>query len=200
MKNKVLYLIWALAPAAPAFAGGINEPVVEPQVMAAPMVMAAPSVDWSGFYAGAALGYGDVDSNGTGLDGNGALGGVLGGYRFDFGRTVAGVEADYDVSNIELGGVAGDELNNVARLKLMGGYEFGRALVYGTVGAARANASVGGADLTDTGYFGGLGVDYSINDRLGVGGELLKHRFNDFDGSGVDLDATTVKARVFLQF
>lgn len=197
--NKMVVLLLALTPAAPAFAGGINDPVAEPEVMAAPVAMAAPSADWSGFYAGAALGYGDIDSNGAGLDGSGAIGGVLAGYRFDFGNTVAGIEADYDTSNIDLGDGLG-ELDSVARLKLSGGYEFGRALVYGTLGAARAEATVGGADLSGNGYFGGVGVDYAVTDRVGVGAELLRHRFNDFDATTVDLDATTLKARVFLQF
>jgi outer membrane immunogenic protein len=199
MKSKIFVLLCALGPVVPAFAGGTTEPIPEPEVMAAPVAIAPPSVDWGGFYAGAALGYGNVDSNGGGLDGNGALGGVLAGYRYDFGSTVAGIEADYDTTNINLGGATG-ELDSVARLKLMAGHEFGRALVYGTVGAAQAEATVGGASLSDTGYFGGLGVDYAINDRLGVGGELLQHKFSDFDGSGVDLDVTTIKARVFLQF
>jgi outer membrane immunogenic protein len=199
MKSKMIVLLCALGPVAPAFAGGTAEPIPEPDVMAAPVAIAPPSVDWTGFYAGAALGYGNVDSTGGVLDGSGALGGVLAGYRYDFGRTVAGVELDYDTADIDLaGGTAA--LDDVARLKVMAGYEFGRALVYGTVGAAQANASVGAADLSDTGYFGGLGVDYAITDRLGVGGELLQHSFDNFDGSGVDLDATTVKARVFLQF
>jgi outer membrane immunogenic protein len=199
MKSKMIALVCALGPVAPAFAGGINDPVPEPEVIAAPVAVAPPSMDWNGFYAGAALGYADVDSNGGGLDGYGPLGGVLAGYRYDFGRTVAGVELDYDVADIDLNAGA-DSLDDVARLKLMAGYEFGRALVYGTVGAAQANATVGGVGLSDTGYFGGLGVDYAVTDRIGVGGELLQHQFNDFDGSGVDLDATTIKARVFLQF
>lgn len=199
MTSKMFVLLCALGPVAPAFAGGTNEPIPEPEVMAAPVAIAPPSVDWSGFYAGAALGYGNVDSSGGVLDGYGALGGVLAGYRYDFGSTVAGIELDYDTSDVDLNGGA-DSLDDVARLKLMAGYEFGRALVYGTVGAAQANATVGGADLSDTGYFGGLGVDYAVTDRIGVGGELLQHSFDDFDGSGVDLDVTTVKARVFLQF
>jgi outer membrane immunogenic protein len=39
-----------------------------------------------------------------------------------------------------------------------------------------------------------------LSDRLSVGAEALAHQFDDFDGSGVDLDATTVKARINLRF
>lgn len=199
MTRKMMMILLALSPAAPALAGGPLEPVAEPVVVAEPMVMAQASMDWTGFYAGASLGYGDIDSNGSGLDGNGALGGVLAGYRFDFGNVIAGVEADYDITDISLGGAAG-EIDSIARLKLQAGTELGRALVYGTLGAAYAEASVAGSDLSDTGYFGGIGMDYAISDRLSVGGELLQHKFDDFDDSGVDLDATTIKARVALQF
>jgi outer membrane immunogenic protein len=199
MKNTLAVMLFALTPAMPVLAGGMSDPIPEPVIMADPVITPTASMDWTGFYAGASLGYGDIDSNGGGLNGYGAVGGVLAGYRFDFGNLVAGVEADFDKSNIELGGGAG-ELDSVARLKLQAGTTFGRSLVYGTLGAAYANASVSGADLSDTGYFGGVGMDYAISDRLSVGGELLKHKFNDFDGSGVDLDATTLKARVALQF
>ena len=51
------------------FAGGLAEPVAEP-VIAAPVVMAPVSADWTGFYAGAQVGYGDVSSNVAGIDGN----------------------------------------------------------------------------------------------------------------------------------
>jgi outer membrane immunogenic protein len=39
-----------------------------------------------------------------------------------------------------------------------------------------------------------------VNDRWTVGGEVLQHEFDDFDGSGIDVEATTVKAKVALQF
>lgn len=186
--------------ATPALAGG---PIaVEPEPTIAPVIetVAPPSLDWTGFYAGAQIGYADVDSNGGGLDGYGALGGVHAGYRYDFGTFVAGAELDYDTADIDLGTTAGDTLDDVARLKLTAGTEFGRSLVYGTVGAAQASATVGGTELSDNGYFYGAGLDYAVTDSWTVGGELMQHKFDDFDGSGVDFDATTVKAKVALRF
>ena len=185
--------------AVPAFAGGMATPVPEPVVVAPEPVMVAPSGDWSGFYVGAQLGYGDVDSNGNGLDGNGGLGGVHAGHRYDFGRFVAGAELDYDKTQIDLG-TAGDQLDSVTRLKFIGGADLGRSLVYATAGAAQAKATVGGNGLSDTGYFLGAGIDYAITDRWYLGGELLQHKFDNYDGTGVDLDATTVTARVSLKF
>ena len=82
----------------------------------------------------------------------------------------------------------------------MAGREIGNSLVYGTVGAAHANASIGDADLSSDGLVYGLGFDYALSDRWTVGGEVLQHRFDDFDGTGTDFDATTIKAKVGFRF
>jgi outer membrane immunogenic protein len=197
--KTIAALITTVALTAPAFAGGPTVVEPEPEIVPAEPYV-EPGVDWSGAYVGAQIGYGDVDSNGGGLDGNGWLGGVLGGYRWDLGNVVLGTELTYDVTDIELGAVAGDELDDVAALKLTAGREIGNSLFYGTLGAAHASASVGGADLSDNGFLYGIGVDYAITERMTLGGEVLQHRFDDFDGSGVDLDATTLKAKVALRF
>ncbi|MDM7930969.1 outer membrane beta-barrel protein [Tabrizicola sp.] len=192
-------VIATLTLAAPAFAGGPVTVASEPTVTPTYAPAAPASVDWSGLYVGAQLGYADVDSNDGGLDGYGFLGGVHAGYRWDFGQYVAGAELDYDTASIDLGGDTGT-LDDVARLKLMGGAEFGNSLIYATTGIARASATVGGDSLRDNGYFLGAGIDYALTDRWSVGGELMQHRFKDFDGSTVDLDATTLKAKVSLRF
>lgn len=199
MKNYAI-LTTALLLGGPAFAGGLGDVAAEPTVVAyeAP-VQADTGGDWGGAYVGAQLGYGDVDSNGAGLDGDGTIGGVHAGYRADFGKFVAGAEIDYDVSDIDIGSGAGT-LDNVARLKLMGGLDLGRTLVYATAGAAYAEATVGGASLSDNGQFYGVGLDYAVSDRFTVGGEYLMHKFDDFDGSGADLDVDTIKAKVSFRF
>lgn len=192
-------LLVPLAFAVPAQAGGPTvtapEPVIAP---AEPYV--APGMDWSGAYAGGQLGYGDVNSSTGTLDGHGLIGGVHAGYRWDLGSFVAGAELDYDTTDIALGTAPGDSLDQVLRAKLTGGTELGNSLLYGTLGAARAKGSVGGNNLADTGYFLGAGVTYALGNNWTVGGELLKHRFSDFDGSGINLDATTVTARVGFRF
>jgi opacity protein-like surface antigen len=196
--RSIAALLASVAFAAPALAGGPT--VVEPEpVIAAPVAPVPASLDWSGFYAGAQIGYGDADSNGAGLDGDGWLGGIHAGYRYDFGQFIAGAELDYDVAEIEIG-AADDTIDDVARLKLVGGAELGNSLLYGTVGVAQASATVGGAELSDNGWFVGAGVDVLVNDRFTVGGELLQHQFDDFDGTGVDFDVTTLKAKVAFRF
>lgn len=199
--NKYILMTTASFLAAPAFAGGLGDVSPEPDVVAyeAP-VQVATGGDWSGAYVGAQLGYGDIDSNGAALDGEGAIGGVHAGYLFDYGKFVAGAELNYDVSNIDLGTAAGDTLDSVTRLKLIAGADLGSMLVYGTVGAAYAEATVGGASLNDNGTFVGLGANYALSDQWSVGGEYLYHKFDDFDASGVDFDVKTLQAKVSYSF
>jgi outer membrane immunogenic protein len=198
MKSIAALLLTAVV-AGPALAGGPTIAEPEPVIPAPVEPVVVPGVDWSGFYAGAQLGYGDVDSNGAGLDGNGLLGGIHAGYRWDFGQYVAGAEIDYDTVDIDLGGTTGS-LDDVARLKLVGGAKLGNSLLYATTGAAYADATVGGASLSDNGWFYGAGLGVAVDDQWTIGGELLQHNFDDFDGSGVDIDALTATARVSFRF
>ncbi|MGL4320500.1 MAG: outer membrane protein [Paracoccaceae bacterium] len=201
MKTSIASMTVLAILAVPAFAGGPAEPVPEPVI--APVPVAAPvntGGEWGGAYVGAGLGYGDVGSSTDTLDGDGILGGVQAGYRYDFGTAVVGGELEYDITDIALGAAGTDQLNSVARLKAMAGADLGRFLVYGTAGYAYADADVGAVNLSDDGWFAGLGADYALSERLSVGAELLTHKFDDFDASGVDLDATTAKARINLRF
>ena len=172
-----------------ALADGPSDPVVTP-----PVIAPAPDTggEWGGFYSGLNLGAADL-STATGASGNDTTYGVHLGYDFDLGRLVLGGELEYDETDVDLGAATVD---NVARLKLRGGYDLGRTLVYATAGTARADTSLG----SDTGGFAGVGVTYQINDRFRLGGELLEHRFNDVGGSGVDVDATTFNLRAQFRF
>lgn len=186
------------ALALPALAGGYAEPVAEAPVVAAPVVAPARTDgDWNGGYVGGQLGYGR-GSNGT-TDDNGAFYGVRGGFDWDLGQWVVGAGLDWDKTEIDLG-TPGDSLDSIARLKLRAGYDFGRTLVYATGGAARAEADIAGVGHSDNGWFAGLGADYALNDRWTLGGEVLHNQFDDFDGTGTDLDATTAAVTVGFRF
>lgn len=176
-----------------AFAGNLAEPAVEaPIIVPAPMI----SADWTGFYTGLQLGYGDVSSDSGLLDGNNELYGFHAGYDYDFGSFVLGAELDYDRGDIDLGGGAAN-IDSIARLKVRGGYDFGDMLLYATAGAARADTSGG----DETGPFAGIGATYRMSDRYTLGAELLQHRFDDFGGVvGNDLDATTFTVRGSIRF
>ncbi|MCG3267573.1 outer membrane protein [Yoonia sp. I 8.24] len=185
-----------------ASAGGLSEPVET--VAPTPVPVAAPTPmmhdgDWTGFYAGGQIGYGSVESDDLTDDIEGATYGVHGGYMHDFGSWVLGAELDIDGTDAESS--ADDvEIDSIARAKLRVGYDAGDWLPYFTAGVAQAEVDFAGTDLSDTGSFAGLGAEYRVSDSLRVGGEVLQHQFDDFDGTGFDFDATTVAARVSFQF
>ncbi len=192
-KMTLITMTSALALTGAAHAGSLAEPVVEQPVIV-PVAPAYSSGDWTGFYAGLNLGYDDVTTNTLGAEGDDNTYGIHAGYDYDFGRFVLGGELEYDKTDIDLGGAA--NVDDVARIKLRGGYDMGRTLIYATAGAARASTSLG----DDTGGFAGIGVAYKVTDRFVVGGEVLEHRFDDIDGTGIDADATTFNIRGSFRF
>lgn len=194
MKKLLAILAATTALATPALAGSLATPMAEPMVPAPAPMMAPVSGDWTGGYGGVQLGYGSVNATG-GLDGDGVIGGLIAGYDYDFGQFVLGAGVDYDVTDIDIGGAT--TLESVARLKLRAGYDLGQGLIYATAGGARAETSTLGRD---NGWFAGAGYEQKITDSLSLGGEVLYHQFDDFNGTGVDVDATTVQVRAMFRF
>ena len=194
-----------------ATAGGLADPVVTPAPapVAAPVVIASGS-DWTGFYAGAQLGYGQLDSDTLDtldVEVDGATFGAHVGYLADFGSWVLGGELQLDGTNIESSddAVLNAEIDTVTRGLLRLGYDGGDFLPYITGGIAQARVSgddPAGAPLDgdDTGSVFGLGAEYRVSPTIRVGAEVLRHQFDDFNDSGIDLEATTAAARVSFQF
>jgi outer membrane immunogenic protein len=196
MTKKIVTLAAVAALVAPAaFAGGLAQPVVEP-VVAAPVVLPV-SGNWEGGYAGLGLGYGRVDAGRD--DESGPTGSIFGGYRWDLGQTVLGVEADYSASDID-SNASNSKLDQMARLKLQAGYDLGRTLVYVNAGPAWGKGDVAGQNASDTGWFAGLGVDYQLNDQWVIGGEASFNKFDDFDKTGVDFYDKSVQLRAAYRF
>lgn len=161
--------------------------------------------DWTGPYAGLQVGRLDADlagdADGDGDDdaaddfpSDGAIYGGFVGYDYDFGRFVLGGEVDYNASDLDFGGIA--ELDTLTRLKLRGGYDLGRTMIYATAGAALVDTSIG----DETGAFGGFGVAYSVNGQVTLGGEILHHEFDDLGGTGIGAEATTLSVRAGFRF
>jgi len=193
-----------VAVSAPAFAGGLTpvqpDPVVPAPVIPVPVVQ--PSADWSGFYVGAQIGYGDFQGEselGSEDDLTGTTYGAYAGYLHDFGSLVVGGELSYD-SVSEIGsedfGIDGESL---IAAKARVGYDLGSFLPYVTLGGAQL-ATTGAFEDSDTGYLYGLGADYAINDRWRVGAEVNQYQFDDFADSGVDISGTTAALRVSFSF
>ncbi|HAR53243.1 MAG TPA: porin family protein [Roseovarius nubinhibens] len=183
-----------LAITAPAYAGNISAPVVEQPVAVAPAPVAPASPDWTGFYGGAQLGYGDVSSNGA-LNGDDVIGGISAGYDYDLGSWVLGGGLDYDFADINLGG--GTNLENVFRAKLRAGYKVGNGLIYGTGGYAQADTNTTGSE---DGYFVGAGYEHMVSQNISVGGEALYHEFENVGGTTTDVEAMTYQAKVNFRF
>ncbi|MEM1389253.1 MAG: outer membrane beta-barrel protein [Pseudomonadota bacterium] len=189
--------------AAPVSAGGLDVPV-EPPIVKLPPAPPPVVLDWTGFYAGAQLDSaigGDLTDVG---DIDATLYGVFGGYRKDLGSFVLGAEVDYMLGSGEINAAQAPidfDVDSLLRVGVEAGFDAGNTLIYGTVGYADLNLSVGGADQDGDGVFYGLGVDYRVSDRVIIGGELLQHDFNDFNGAaGNDLDILTIGVNVGIQF
>jgi opacity protein-like surface antigen len=227
MFRSALVATALLVVAVPAVAGGFA-PVVTTPPPATPVVVAppvAPSADWSGFYAGGQLGFGnaimditDGEQSAEFAEGSGALYGVHAGYMHDFGRLVVGGELDWDFGSVGLDlnpafdtGSLGS-IDSIGRAKLRVGYDAGRFLPYVTAGLARASFSYdaegadGVIDDTATGRFIGVGAAYAVNDRFTIGLEALRHDFNgpgvsgETDGLELETEVTTVSLRASYRF
>lgn len=182
--------------ALPALAGSVTPAPADP-VIAVPAPVIPAGVDWTGGYAGAQIGFGDVEVDGdTGSD---MLYGLHAGYLYDFGGFVAGAEVEKNWGTVETDG--GATMNGLAALKLKAGVDMGSTLLYGTAGVSQSDLSDGVNVYDDeSGVFGGLGMDYMISDSMSVGGEALFHKFEDVGGTGDDLSATTLAAKVSFRF
>jgi len=185
-------------------AGGMSEPVAAPAPAPVPVAPAPVMMgnDWTGFYAGGQLGYGQLDSSSItdSDDPSGAIYGVHAGYNYDFGSIVLGGEVDFDLTNIEADTPETD-VDSVARLKAKLGYDAGQFMPYVTAGVARVETSGTPLDGSTDGSFAGLGLSYMMSDTLIVGGEVLQHQFEDVaDVDGVDVDATTLSVRASFRF
>lgn len=207
MKNPLVFSAVLAGLSGPALASGLEQSAPDsfapaPPPVTAPAPAPAPGGNWTGFYGGVQLGYGSINDQTEpevfGDDFNDATYGAHIGYLYDFGQIVAGAELDIEGTNLE-DSATGLEVDRLVRAKLRLGYDAGRLLPYVTAGAVQATTS-GFAELDDTGGFVGVGLDYQATDSMRVGAEVLQHRFEDFDDTGIDFDATTVSARVSFTF
>ncbi len=165
----------------------------------APLTFTTPSsgYDWTGPSLGVQLGYGDVDTSGPSLEGDGALYGLRAYYDYDLGDYIVGGGVQYDATDIDLGGVT--TLESVTRVGLRAGFDLGQNWVYGTGGYARATTSGGGVGDSD-GYFVGAGYETFLTDTLTLGAEVLYHQFDSFDLGGLEVDATTASVGLNFRF
>lgn len=180
--------------ALPVVAGSLAEPA--PVAVVEPVVIEIAPL-WAGGYVGAQLGYNWSDS-GTAYDGESIIGGVNAGWLGQSDAFVYGAEAEWDWGD--------EDLTGLGLLKAKFGYATGPALIYAVAGGAYGEADIiptgatSSKGYTDWGWMVGAGVSYMVTDAVFVGGEVDYMQWDEFDNSGVDVDATALTLRVGYSF
>lgn len=184
--------------AGPALAGGLGEPAAPP-VVAPPPVVVVPSADWTGFYVGGSVGtisISDDDDQTEDIDGN--TYGLHAGYMFDLGSVVAGGEIDYAWATLEddvAFDIDGEADVNILRFKGRLGFDAGSFLPYVTAGIATLTSDDNDIpDLEENGTVYGIGADFAVTPNILVGGEFLRHNFEDAEPSALEADTMSLRA------
>lgn len=177
------------------------------------LVSAPAAYEWTGFYAGAQLGYGwgDVDSHdseiGSGASdwsdswkSNGVLGGIHIGYNHAFDSFVLGVEGDIEASGAngsvdsEFAGTIKTKIDVQGSLRARLGYAMGPTLLYATGGLAVAHfrtsyddgSTTDSSSNTKAGWTVGAGIEYAFAQNWTT---RIEYRYSDF-GTFTDNPAT----------
>ena len=171
---------------------------------AADMVQPAASYDWAGPYVGVDIGAlwssTDVTDNGVLVESNastdGIVGGVLGGFNYQDGQMVVGLEGDFGLSNAHGTGVAVFEPNKYdlewtshARARVGFAPDEGPLLLFvaGGLAVSRFQFTEGeSGDKTSKTYLGGslgAGAEYGFNKSLTARVEYVYDNFGM--GSGL---------------
>jgi outer membrane immunogenic protein len=198
--------ILALASAGVAHAAGPAPSPADPVIVVEPA--AAPAPFWEGFYVGGQIGYanGDFELDLDTFDDSSVIGGFTAGYLWSLGNGwYLGPEVQYDFADMTItdpdtGDTASFE--EIARLKLIAGYEVGNGLLYGSAGLAYASMD-GIGDFFDgstSNYVLGLGYDWRIGDNWSVGGEYMYQSFDGIGSSGGDVDVNTIQVKAAYRF
>lgn len=145
--------------------------------------------DWGGFLIGGSISqYSRADSAGS----DSRAPGLHFGYNRDYGRLVLGGELEVDRAEISLGATDTEEMR---RIKLRAGYDFGDTLGYVTFGGVRAEAAQDHSD----GSVIGFGISYSLDNALQLSGEFLHHSLNR-NASNPESSSNALSLRASFQF
>ncbi|WFP61357.1 outer membrane beta-barrel protein [Mesorhizobium sp. WSM4904] len=175
---------------------------------------AAPSYNWTGFYAGGALGAGtqvhDLSLAGAaeldGIGGEGVFGEASVGYDQDFGAWVAGLQFDarysgirskLDIAGVSIKGDAdygfdalarvGAKVNESTLAYVIGGYSWQHFKLHASAGGASADIY----DWGSSGFSVGGGLETAVSNNMTVG---LEYRYSQYEkedfGSGGFLEDT----------
>ncbi|MHB2167047.1 outer membrane protein [Alsobacter sp. R-9] len=164
---------------------------------------------WQGFYVGGHLGGGWGEAGG--VDTSGLIGGVQGGYNFQFDKIVAGVEADFTFSGISDTTLTAKAANDwLGSLRARAGYSFGNIMPYVTVGFGFADVNYttlwGKTSDTVTGWTYGAGAEMMVMPNVSIRAEYLRYELGSstFPGSAgpvsVDSHVNVLRAGASYKF
>ena len=178
MKKTNLALILALTVAGVALSAGA---ATAADIMRGPTpyYSAPPSLyNWRGAYLGLNGGYQWGKITNSALEPSGFLGGVQGGYNWQFGAFVIGGETDIQLSGAD-DTFAPWKFSNpwFGTLRARAGYALNNILLYGTFGLAYGgiDGQLGTIEETQThvGWTGGLGMEIGLTPNWSAKAEYL---------------------------
>jgi outer membrane immunogenic protein len=134
--------------------------------------------NWAGFYAGGNLGYEWGKITNSSVQPNGFEGGLQGGYNWQSGQFVTGVETDIQIANSN-DTFAVWKFSNpwFGTLRGRAGYGFNNVLFYGTLGLAYGGVKGESAGIVDDkvefGWTGGVGMEVGLTPNWSAKVEYL---------------------------
>jgi outer membrane immunogenic protein len=204
-----------LTLASATWAGSLGETPTEPTME--PMVEVAPApYDWSGFYAGLSAGksggdfsYTDIGSPSPYLtqDLDGMSYGIHGGYNFQNGNFVYGIELALQSVDAEREPYPDSHFKSAGDLKLRLGYAMDNVLLYAFGGLTKAKWHNDSGVIDDYDMDGtnlGIGAEMAFRDNWLVGLEYITRDLSgdlvpDYD-ENIDSTLNTVQLRVGYKF
>jgi outer membrane immunogenic protein len=176
---------------------GVQEPVVS-----TPAPTPAPArFNWTGGYAGAGLGYGNMNFRG-GDDASSATAGLFAGYRQDMGFAILGAEAL--LAPVAFGSPtlpSGDEIKGGGALLFTAGLPVSadaRTLAYVGVGPSMLRTSGTAGSENSIGGMAAIGVDHMLTDSIMLRGSVNYTAINNVGQT--DINTRTLGAGVGVGF
>lgn len=222
MRNLIPAVSVATVIAACGFSAQAADLIIEPELP----VVAPMAHDWTGFYAGVnagiiwgTAGYDSPDAPETNYEADldGFLAGVQGGYNWQVGDLVLGLQSDFAYTSAETG--EGDALVWLGSTTGRVGLALDTVLLYGKAGIAygMSDASFAWDNVTydesdwHVGWTAGLGAEVALDENVSLFAEYnyvdlgSVNYFADAgpigpNGVDVDVDAHLVKAGVNFKF
>ena len=139
---------------------------------------------WAGPYVGANIGYATGDIANSGASPSGVAGGIQGGYNWQFGQWLVGLEGDIQASGANDTFAAWKFSNPwFGTLRGRGGFVMNNILIYGTGGLAFGNVRAEVLNLTENhsaaGWTLGAGAEIGITQNWSAKAEYLYVNLNN---------------------